>query len=493
MANNYFYSSIAVQATLSGSISAGATSATVNDTTGWPVSYPFIVAIDYGVAGEELVKVTNNSANTLTIVRGFNSTSAVSHSLGANVRHVYCAQDATDFRTHEVATGAIHGVSSTIVGTTDTQTLSNKTYNAGIFSGTWTGTMAGTPTFSGAIPFTGSPVFSSNPSFTGNPTFSGNPGINLPLASAGNVGIQLTAAASATGNLLVLNNNTPSPLFTVGAKGAVTVSPVDTATVPFLINAPTAVSVDLERWQINGVTQSRINSLGEGVFIRGLIGGNGVDGTQLAVFRGTDSSPVNDIVHVNNAANNATLFAITAGGGFTANAASTITAGGLTITGNVSVTGNLTATGVGGTVYAYKTNDLSRASTTTLATDPDLTLGLGVGTWIIEGMIFYNGANGSSDIKQQFIYGSTSTNNFFNFLAPNVGGLVTSANVDATQLSGPVSNATLGAGNIISQRVSGSLIATGAGTLSYQWSQNTSNATATVVRNSSWIRAYRQA
>lgn len=156
MVNAFFYSNIAVATTLSGNINNSVTSATVAATTGWPTSYPFIIAIDYGAANEELVQVTNNTAGTLTIVRGFGGTSAVAHSVGAVVRHAYNAQDATDFRTHEAATSDVHGVTGALVGATQSQTLTNKTLtsptiNAGALSGTFTGT----PTFSGNVTHSG--------------------------------------------------------------------------------------------------------------------------------------------------------------------------------------------------------------------------------------------------------------------------------------------------------------------------------------------------
>lgn len=144
MANAFFYSNNAQQTTLSGSISAGALSVSVGATTGFPGSFPYILALDYGAATEELVSVTAAAGTTLTVTRGYGGTSAQSHSLGAVVRHTYNAQDATDFRTHEAATAAIHGVAGTLVGTSDTQVLSNKTLTS--------------PTVNGAL-FTGNPVF----------------------------------------------------------------------------------------------------------------------------------------------------------------------------------------------------------------------------------------------------------------------------------------------------------------------------------------------
>lgn len=183
MVNAFFYSNIAVPTTLSGNISNSVTTCTVASTTGWPSSTPYIVALDFGTASEELVRVTANAAGTLTIVRAYGGTSATSHTTGAVVRHVYNAQDATDFRTHEQATSGAHGIAGSFVGTTDSQTLTNKTLTApvinnGTFSagGSFAGTFAGTPTFSQAVVFSGNPNFSGTPTF-GSATFSGTLGI----------------------------------------------------------------------------------------------------------------------------------------------------------------------------------------------------------------------------------------------------------------------------------------------------------------------------
>lgn len=124
-----FYSSIAQETTLVGSITNVSTTMTVAAVTGFPSSTPYTLAIDYNTATEELVTVTGTSGTLLTITRGSDGTSAISHNAGAKVRHVSSARDFSDSRSHENATTDIHGVppGAAIVSTTGTQILSNKT------------------------------------------------------------------------------------------------------------------------------------------------------------------------------------------------------------------------------------------------------------------------------------------------------------------------------------------------------------------------------
>lgn len=138
------YTSRSQQTTLTGSVSSGATIIPVVSATtllgGATVStgQTFTVVIDPDTALEEVVDVTAISSNNLTITRAIDGSSAQDHSAGAVVRHMIIGRDLREANTHIESSNGIHGLTSTsaVVGTQDTQTLTNKTLISPILTGT---------------------------------------------------------------------------------------------------------------------------------------------------------------------------------------------------------------------------------------------------------------------------------------------------------------------------------------------------------------------
>lgn len=125
--------------TLSASCTNVATTISVASTTGLPVTFPYTLILDRGTASEEAVSVTAAAGTTLTVTRGIDSTTAFAHNSGATVVHGITAQDIREANAHVNASSGVHGLGGSVVGTTDVQTLTNKTLTSPVIGGTPTG------------------------------------------------------------------------------------------------------------------------------------------------------------------------------------------------------------------------------------------------------------------------------------------------------------------------------------------------------------------
>lgn len=111
---------------LSVGISSSDVTVTIDTVVGLPGTTPFTLVIEPGTGSEEILDVTNVSGLTLTVTRGVDGSSAQAHSAGSILRHMATARDFREPQEHISASGSVHGISGSVVGTTDSQALTHK-------------------------------------------------------------------------------------------------------------------------------------------------------------------------------------------------------------------------------------------------------------------------------------------------------------------------------------------------------------------------------
>lgn len=124
-----YYSNTAVATTLAAPINGSDTSMVVSTASGLPGSFPYTMIVDFGSATAEVVEVSAAAGTTLTITRGVDNTSAQAHGLAAVTVHGISKRDVSEPNSHIAASTNEHGLSggAAVVGTTQAQTLTNKT------------------------------------------------------------------------------------------------------------------------------------------------------------------------------------------------------------------------------------------------------------------------------------------------------------------------------------------------------------------------------
>lgn len=139
----------------------------------------------------------------------------------------------------------------------------------------------------------------------------------------------------------------------------------------------------------------------------------------------------------------------------------------------------------------FKSADTSRASTTTMTADPDLTMPLVANGWYtFELWLNYEGGTeGSSDMQFTWSVPAGATLRGSADYVNNAGTTIVEVYFTASTTLQPGTN---GSGAIRGVTARGSVqMSTTAGNLTFKWAQNTSSATPTIVHSGSYLKTTR--
>lgn len=157
---------------------------------------------------------------------------------------------------------------------------------------------------------------------------------------------------------------------------------------------------------------------------------------------------------------------------------------------SLSIAGNLTVGGIGAVASAYKTTDESRSSSVSVAADGALNVTIpSAGTYIFQAFIIYQTLQ-AAGFQAGFSFSGTTTASIYTINALSGGGTTDTGSARyVANVFGSPTNFTSGAGTGVSITAfgEGSFVATSTGTLRFNWAQQTSNATSTVVKAGSYL------
>jgi hypothetical protein len=188
----------------------------------------------------------------------------VAHSAGAAVRHMAIGRDYREANTHIEASSGVHGVTGSVVGTTDTQTLTNKTID------TASNTITGAVTLTGTQTLTNKTLTS--PTITGTGAIAGTFTGNLTGNVTGNVsGSAGSAATLSTARDFQLTGDVEASAVSFNGSGAVNL--VTSIATGSIVNTDIKSDAAIAATKIAGtaVTQADTGTVTSAMILNGTI------------------------------------------------------------------------------------------------------------------------------------------------------------------------------------------------------------------------------